>query len=42
MKVFVAIECNKSKNIPKLIKKIFKLDNHNIVKILKLEIYPFK
>ena len=43
MKVNVEFECNESADIPKLIKKILELDKeHNLLKLHKLELYPYE
>lgn len=42
MKVIVEFECNECADIPKLVKKIFELDEQSLLKIHKLEIYPYE
>lgn len=42
MIVKVEFECNECSDIPELVKKIFELDKQSLLKIHKLEIYPYE
>lgn len=42
MKVNVEFECNECADIPELVKKIFELDKLKLLKIHRMEIYPYE